>query len=183
MLARSRISSRGKKDPWQHPCLGGKLPWLKTSEPVRKLMDSIKDVEDEVASTGIPITTLSRNSTLWQTLYLQYSSIVIQVHKLDYLEFEKISQKDQTSSGRYERGKQLIVLFTVIFIIGSWYFRQPIYHILVTLLLKVTMLLSHLKLLNRNILFDVGISGRYSMLFRYGKLSDSSWCEDMDSLI
>lgn len=65
-------------------------PDLKTSEPVRKLMDSVKDVEDEVARHRYTYNNIVQEfNTMTDVVPSNMVASLFRFMKLDYLEFEE----------------------------------------------------------------------------------------------
>lgn len=64
-------------------------PDLKTSETVKDLMDSIKDIEDEIARQRYTFNNISQEfNTMLETIPSNFVGNMIHMNKLDYLEFE-----------------------------------------------------------------------------------------------
>ena len=69
-------------------------PDLKTSEPVRKLMDSVKDVEDEVARHRYTYNNIVQEfNTMTDVIPSNIVASLFRFMKLDYLEFEEAIEK------------------------------------------------------------------------------------------
>lgn len=65
-------------------------PELKTSEPVMKLMDSVKDVEDEVARNRYTYNNITQEfNTMTDVVPSNIVASLFRFMKLDYLEFEE----------------------------------------------------------------------------------------------
>ncbi|MDD4127517.1 MAG: LemA family protein [Methanomicrobium sp.] len=64
-------------------------PDLKTSQTVKTLMDSIKDIEDEIARQRYTFNNISQQyNTMLQTIPSNIIGNMLHLTKLDYLEFE-----------------------------------------------------------------------------------------------
>jgi LemA protein len=64
-------------------------PDLKTSETVKTLMDSVKDIEDEIARQRYTFNNISQEfNTMLETIPSNIVGNMIHMTKLDYLEFE-----------------------------------------------------------------------------------------------
>ena len=64
-------------------------PDLKTSQTVKTLMDSIKDIEDEIARQRYTFNNISQQyNTMLQTIPSNIIGNMLHLNKLDYLEFD-----------------------------------------------------------------------------------------------